>query len=281
MFSLCRHEKNMRFCEYVMTFVLLFINLLHDQIFVRIYSDLNILLLQRQVLYVVENNSTVAQRRIFNQTTTRWKEIVVTSIRKTRRMNLHHNSIDSTKIDIKQIEIIKNNTTIVYVLMNILRDKWNMSALFLRSDENFFMRSTRVHHVVINDEDDEFESDDDDQNDDDDDDDDQNNDDDDDDDEESNAFRKNVDANFEKNKDDVDVESSKKKKAETMNNQKNDVVESKENEKNDEMTSSQDDVDENRASSNSSSSESLSRDVTTHNTEDCGSRVLMIERSQK
>ncbi len=162
------------------------------------YSDLNTLLLQRQVLYVVENNSIVAQRRAFNQTTTRWKKIVETSIRKTRRMNLHHNSIDSSKIDVKQIEIIKNNTTIVYVLMNTLRDKWNMSALSLRSDENFFMHSTRVHHVAIDDEDDEFENDDDDQNDDDDD----------DDDEESNVFRKNVDANFEKNKNDVDVESS-------------------------------------------------------------------------
>jgi hypothetical protein len=73
-----------------------------------------------------------------------------------------------------------------------------MSALSLRSDENFFMHSTRVHHVAIDDEDDEFENDDDDQNDDDDD----------DDDEESNVFRKNVDANFEKNKNDVDVESS-------------------------------------------------------------------------
>jgi hypothetical protein len=78
MFSLCRHEKNMRFCEYVMTFVLLFVNLLHDQIFVKMYSDLNILLLQRQILYVVENNSIVAQRRILNQTTTRWKKIVKT-----------------------------------------------------------------------------------------------------------------------------------------------------------------------------------------------------------
>ncbi len=137
-------------------------------------------------------------------------------IRKTRRMSLHHNSIDSSKIDVKQIEIIKNNTTIVYVLMNILRDKWNMSALFLRSDENLFMRSTCVHHVAINDEDDEFENDDDDQNDDNDDDDDQNDDDDDDDDEESNAFRKNVDANFEENRNDVDVQSSEKKKAESI-----------------------------------------------------------------
>jgi hypothetical protein len=87
------------------------------------YSDLNILLFQRQVLYVVKNNSTVAQRRVLSQTTTRWKKVVEASIRKIRRMNLHHNSIDSSKIDVKQIEIIKNNTTIVYVLINILRDK--------------------------------------------------------------------------------------------------------------------------------------------------------------
>ncbi len=246
----------MRFCEYVMIFVLLFVNLLHDQISVKMYSNLNILLLQRQVLYAVENNSTVAQRRILSQTTTRWKKVVETSIRKTRRMSLHHNSIDSTKIDIKQIEIIKSNTTIIYVLMNIFRDKWNMSVLILRFDENFFMRSTRVHHVAIDDENDEFENDDDDQNDDDDDDDDQNDNDDDDDDEELNAFRKNVDANFEEYRNDVDVESFEKKKTESMNDQKNDVVESKKNEEDDEMTSSQNDVDENRALSSSSSNES-------------------------
>ncbi len=76
-------------------------------------------------------------------------------------MSLHHNSINSTKINIKQIEIIKNNTTIVYVLMNILRDKWNMSALFLRLDENFFERSTRVHHVAFDDDDEDDENDDD------------------------------------------------------------------------------------------------------------------------
>ncbi len=160
-------------------------------------------------------------------------------------MSLHHNSIDSSKIDVKQIEIIKNNTTIVYVLMNILRDKWNMSALFLRSDENLFIRSTRVHHVATDNENDEFENDDDDQNDDDDD----------NDDEESNAFRKNVDANFEENKNDVDVESFEKKKIKSMNDQKNDVIESKKNEKNDEIKSSQNDVDENRVSSSSSSNE--------------------------
>jgi hypothetical protein len=130
-----------------------------------------------------------------------------------------------------------------------------MFALFLHFDENLFMRSTRVHRVAIDNEDDEFENDDDDQNDDDDDDDDQNDDDDDDDDEKSNAFRKNVDANFEKNKDNVDVESYEKKKVESMNNQKNDVVELKENEKNDEVKSSQNDVDENRVSSSSSSNE--------------------------
>jgi hypothetical protein len=37
-----------------------------------------------------------------------------------------------------------------------------MFALLLRFDENFFMRSTRVHHVAIDDENDEFENDDDD-----------------------------------------------------------------------------------------------------------------------
>jgi hypothetical protein len=41
-----------------------------------------------------------------------------------------------------------------------------MSALLLRSDENSFMRSTRVHHVATDDKYDEFENDDDDQNDD-------------------------------------------------------------------------------------------------------------------
>ncbi len=143
-----RHDFCFAFCQ-----------LISWQISVKMYSKLNIFLLQRQVLYVVENNSTVAQHRILNQTTTRWKKVVETSIRKTRRMSLHHNSIDSTKIDIKQIEIIKNNTTIVYVLMNILRDKWNMSALLLRLDENFFERSTRVHHAAFDDDDENDEND--------------------------------------------------------------------------------------------------------------------------
>ncbi len=205
------------------------------------YSELNIFLLQRQVLYVVENNSIAAQRRILSQKTTKWKKLVEASIRKVRRMSLHHNSINSTKIDIKQIEIIKNNTTIIYVLMNILRDKWNMSALLLRFDENFFMRSTRVYHVAFNNENDESKNDDDDQSDDDEDDNDNDDDDDDDD-----AFVKNVHANFEENRNDV----------EQMSDQMNDVVKSKKNEKNDEVKSSRDDVDENRALSSSSSNES-------------------------
>jgi hypothetical protein len=36
-----------------------------------------------------------------------------------------------------------------------------------------------------------------------------------------------------------------------------------------------------RGNLTSSPTDSLSRDVATHNTEDCGSRVLMIERSQR
>jgi hypothetical protein len=80
-----------------------------------------------------------------------------------------------------------------------------MFALLLNFDENFFMRSTCAHHFSF-DHDDEFENDDDDDDDDDDNDDDDNN-------EKSNAFQKNVDANFEKNKNDVDVESFKKKKS--------------------------------------------------------------------
>jgi hypothetical protein len=38
-------------------------------------------------------------------------------------MSLRHNSIEAKEIDVKQIEIIRNNTTIIYSLMIILRDK--------------------------------------------------------------------------------------------------------------------------------------------------------------
>jgi fructose-1,6-bisphosphatase len=44
-----RHDFCSAFCQFIVC-----------QIFVRMYSNLNILLLQRQVLYVVENNSIVA-----------------------------------------------------------------------------------------------------------------------------------------------------------------------------------------------------------------------------
>ncbi len=150
-------------------------------------------------------------------------------------MSLHHNSIDSTKIDIKQIETIKNNTTIVYVLMNILRDKWNMSALFLRLDENFFECLTRVHHVASDDDDeddendehddDENENNEDDNHDDQNDDDDQNNDDDQKNDNKQTSRQKNVDADFEENKSAADVESFEKKEKvkkddKSMNNKK-------------------------------------------------------------
>ncbi len=81
-------------------------------------------------------------------------------------MSLHHSLIESKEIDVKQIEIIKDNTTIIYNLMNILRDKCIMSTLLLRSDKNFFMRLTRVHHSTSDDDDDELENDKDDENDD-------------------------------------------------------------------------------------------------------------------
>ncbi len=182
-------------------------------------------------------------------------------------MSLHHNSIESKKIDIKQIEIIKNNTSILYCLMNILRDKWIMSALFLRFDENSFMRLTRVHHFAFDDDDD-----DDDQNDDDEDnndDDDQKNDDDqkDDDDQENDNEQKSrqndVDVVLEENRNVINVESFEKKEKtkkddESMNDQNDDVNESRKSEMNDDVNSSQDDVDENRALRSSSSSFSFS-----------------------
>jgi hypothetical protein len=38
------------------------------------YAKLNVLLLQRQIVYIIAHNSSVAQLRIFSQTTTRWKK---------------------------------------------------------------------------------------------------------------------------------------------------------------------------------------------------------------
>ncbi len=121
------------------------------------YVQLNTLLAQRRAFYVVDSALSAIQRRALQQTTQNWKKIVETFLWMSRRMSLYHNSIESKKIDVKQNEIIKNNTSILYCLMNILRNKWIMSASFLRLDENFFMRSTRVHHLAFNDDDDDDE----------------------------------------------------------------------------------------------------------------------------
>ncbi len=65
------------------------------------YAQLNTLLAQRRALYVVDNVSSAIQRRVLQQTTQNWKKIVETFLRMSRKMSLHHKSIESKKIDVK------------------------------------------------------------------------------------------------------------------------------------------------------------------------------------
>ncbi len=60
---------------------------------------------------------------------------------RSRRIKENWNKADSC---------LKKNTQIMYNLINILRDHWNKSMFFLRSNENIIMRSKRVDHSSLN-----------------------------------------------------------------------------------------------------------------------------------
>jgi hypothetical protein len=58
-------------------------------------------------------------------------------------MRFHYQSSEFKKLEVRQIEITKTNIVVIYALMNIIRDHFDMSTLFLLLDELFVMRSTR------------------------------------------------------------------------------------------------------------------------------------------
>jgi hypothetical protein len=57
-------------------------------------------------------------------------------------MRFHHQSIES-KLEMRQVQIIQANTMTIYAFVDILRDHFFMSTLFLLSNETSNSRSTR------------------------------------------------------------------------------------------------------------------------------------------
>ncbi len=57
-------------------------------------------------------------------------------------MRFHHQSIES-KFELRQVQIIQANTMTIYAFIDILKDYFSMSTLFLLSNETFNSRSTR------------------------------------------------------------------------------------------------------------------------------------------
>ncbi len=58
-------------------------------------------------------------------------------------MKFYHQSFDLKKFKMRSIVITKTSIVAMYVLMNIIRDHFDMSTLSLLFDELFVMRSTR------------------------------------------------------------------------------------------------------------------------------------------
>ncbi len=94
-------------------------------------------------------------------------------------MSFHHQSIES-KLEMRQVQIIQANTMIIYAFVNILKNRFFMSTLFLLFNETFNSRSSRRNHSASSVNNDDEKNDDEEkknENDDDDDDDDDDNDD--------------------------------------------------------------------------------------------------------
>ncbi len=110
------------------------------------YDLLNTLLLQRRTIFAtvttIDVTSTNAQLVSLQMSTQVWIKIVKIHIRKTRKMRFHHQSIES-ELEMRQVQIIQTNTMTLYVLVNILKNHFSMSTLFLLSSETFNSRSTR------------------------------------------------------------------------------------------------------------------------------------------
>ncbi len=110
------------------------------------YDFLNTLLLQRRTIFATATTIDVAsinaQLVSFQMSTQVWIKIVKTHIQKTRKMRFHHQSIES-KLEMRQVQIIQTNTMTLYAFVDILKDHFSLSTLFLLSNETFNSRSTR------------------------------------------------------------------------------------------------------------------------------------------
>jgi hypothetical protein len=62
-------------------------------------------------------------------------------------MKFHHQSIES-KLEMRQVQIIQTNTMTIYAFVDILKNHFFMSTLFLLSNETFNSRSTRREHSL-------------------------------------------------------------------------------------------------------------------------------------
>jgi hypothetical protein len=126
-------------------------------------------------------------------------------------MRFHHQSIES-KLEMRQVQTIQKNIVTIYVFVDILKNHFFMSTLFLLLNETLNSRSTRKEHSASRQENDEKSNNNDEKSSE------SENDENDveNDDENSNARQKNVDADFEENKNNVDVESFKKSSEKKM-----------------------------------------------------------------
>jgi hypothetical protein len=61
-------------------------------------------------------------------------------------MRFHHQSIESKELKVRQIQAIQTNTIAIYVFVNIIKNHFVMSTLFLLSKELLVARSTRRDH---------------------------------------------------------------------------------------------------------------------------------------
>jgi phosphopantothenoylcysteine synthetase/decarboxylase len=133
-------------------------------------------------------------------------------------MKFHHQFIES-KLEMRQVQTIQTNIVMIYAFVDILKDHFFMSTLFLLSNETLNSRSTRKERFASRQENDENSSSNDEKNSDENDEDDEN-----DENDETQTKRQNED---ETNRivENESFESFEKKKVELTNVSKNDVVE--------------------------------------------------------
>jgi hypothetical protein len=118
----------------------------NKQIFLVMYDLFNALLLQRRTIYVLVTTINAASINVqfasFKISTQIWIKFVEINIRKKRKMRFHHQSIE-LKLEVRQVQTSQINIMTIYVFVEILKDHFFMSMLFLLSSETLDSRSTR------------------------------------------------------------------------------------------------------------------------------------------